>query len=320
MAANMQFQLISSFPDFRDQDFVLESYNQQFRNKNVLIHAEANHISYPEHWGPLSIKTAFKGNEYYRINNCEFAVNDKNYLVLNDGNYYSSYINSTNRVESFTINFCRDLVREVRTTCTASDEFLLDNFNYVRQDQVEFYEILNAHDQLVSPLIFKLRGLTKDFSQNIQKIEEIYLVLLEKLMLKQLELEEEVLNVPAIKLSTKKELYKRLTRARDFIDSCYYKDITIAELASISFLHQTYFLRQFKRYFMITPGQYIINKRMEAAKCLLHSIKNISITDVCTTVGYNDLSSFSKLFKSYYFVSPELYRRNLNNETLPSYS
>jgi AraC-like DNA-binding protein len=308
MVREMQYDLISLFPDFREQGFCMTSYNRQFEEKNILIHAITSQVFYPEHWGPLSIKTAFNGEEYYKLNNCEFAVSDKNYLVVNEGNFYSSYINSGSRVESFTINFSLQLVNDTLTACSSTSDFVLDNYRSDNNRRIEFYEKLNPHDQLVSPLIFKLLELSKSFKKNLPHIEEIYLQLLEKIVIKQEQLQNEIANIPAIKASTKQELYKRLSRAKDYIDSCYYKEITIGQLAAICFLNQTYFLRQFKNYFGTTPRQYIITKRMEAAKDLLAAKKDVSITDVCQQVGYNDLSSFSKLFKSYYSFSPELYK------------
>ncbi|MGZ4068548.1 MAG: hypothetical protein ACXVPE_17675, partial [Bacteroidia bacterium] len=95
-----QYSIINSFPDFKEASFDLESYNQQFRDKNILINARASQVYYPEHWGPLSIKAVFEGTEHYLLNNSEYAVTDKNYLIVNDGNYYGSYIDSDHTVES----------------------------------------------------------------------------------------------------------------------------------------------------------------------------------------------------------------------------
>lgn len=87
------------------------------------------------------------------------------------------------------------------------------------------------------------------------------------------------------------------------------EEVTLEKLASVSLFNQTYFLRQFKNYFGITPGKYLIRRRMEAAKMLLEQNKEVSITEVCLEVGYNDLSSFSKLFKHYFHFSPEHFRK-----------
>jgi AraC-like DNA-binding protein len=57
-----------------------------------------------------------------------------------------------------------------------------------------------------------------------------------------------------------------------------------------------------------------MRKRMDAAKLLLQT-PGISITEVCQQVGYFDLSSFGKLFRRYYNLSPtDLSRRFRQNK------
>jgi AraC family transcriptional regulator len=302
------FDVMTSFPDFKESGFSIEKYNERFNETNIVINAKSSAVFYPEHWGPLSLKCAFKGTEYYKVNHCTYAVSDHNYLLLNNDNHYSSHIDSAKEVESFTVNFTAVLAAQAAQALSSSDDFHLDNWNHC-PSQIEFCEKLSPHDSSISPLIFHLRSLVPGFCANKPKIEEVYFLLIEKLLLREKEFQKEILRVPALRLSTKRELYKRLFRTKDYIDSCYNKDITTSELASISFLNQTYFLRQFKKCFQITPRQYIILKRMEAAKALLESQANLSVTELCIEVGYNDLSSFSKLFKHFYQYSPENYQK-----------
>src|ERR1017187_10556117 len=101
--------LIKSFPDFNVTGFDINEYNKKFKENNVIIHASSRSVSYPEHWGCLSVKCAFHGNESYQAGNRFYTVNDTNYLVLNEGTIYSSYIYSEFPVESFTINFSHEL-------------------------------------------------------------------------------------------------------------------------------------------------------------------------------------------------------------------
>ena len=85
-------EIITSFPDFNKSGFNIEDYNKKFLASNVIIHAETKGICYPEHWGPLSLKCAFNGDEFFKVNECVFAINSSRYLILNHGTHYSSYI------------------------------------------------------------------------------------------------------------------------------------------------------------------------------------------------------------------------------------
>lgn len=318
MNFDRNYNIISSFPDFQQKGFDMESYNRQFKSANVIIHAKANKVSYPEHWGPLSIKCAFKGKEFYKVNNCLYSVHDENYLVINDGNNYSSFIDSESEVKSFTINFSPLFVKELIESINEPDEMQLTNFNnFSKRNQIEIIEKLYLHDNSISPLIFQMLALTEDdFDNNINQIEELYFLLFERLLLEQKCIMTEIRNVQAVKLSTQMELYKRLCRAKDYINSCYEKEISLQDLANVCLLNKSYFLRQFKIYFKTTPHQYIISERMKAAKRLLEKDPSKPISKVCVEVGYTDICSFSRLFKSYYNSSPQKFQRAHHTSTI----
>src|SRR5882672_8292270 len=106
------FHIMKSFPDFHASCFDIIAYNKTFEKKNVIIHASAKDVSYSEHWGPLSIKCAIKGIEHYQCNGRFYSVDSNNYLIFNDGQYYSSHIYSKTGTESFTVNFSGDFRRE----------------------------------------------------------------------------------------------------------------------------------------------------------------------------------------------------------------
>ena len=308
MENNYDIQLIDAFPDFKERGFDIESYNKRFRQSNIIITASSSDISYPEHWGCLSIKCAFNGNEFYKVNNRMYAVNDDGFLILNDGEYYSSYIFSNTVVDSLTINFTQDIIRDVLRTLLCTDEILIDD-PLINNHQTEFIQKLYKHDALVSPLLLRLRELVKNFETNKMMITEIYYSLLEKIFVLQQQVNEEIKHVHAGKDSTKKELYKRLHYVKDYIESCYMNDVTLLQLSKIGCLNSSYLLREFKKYFKITPHQYLIQKRIFVAKELLER-STLNISEICSRVGYADVSSFGKLFKKHFLNSPENFRRS----------
>ena len=302
--------LVDNFPDFSARGFNMDVYNNFFKTSNSIINAKASNIAYPEHWGCFSIKCAFDGEEFYQAQNRKYAVNDNNFLVFNEGQHYSSYIFSKNQVESFTLNFTSDFVREVSNSCLYSDEQLLDNPLGGSSTNPEFVEKLYRHNSTVSPILFKIKELAKNFNPNKGVITELYYQLMEKLLLLHKEINKETDNIKASKSSTRKELYKRLHYAKDYMDSCYASQITLNELSHISLMNAAYFLRQFNKYFHITPYQYLMHTRMKAAAGMMHNTR-LTVTDICTAVGYEDVSSFTKLFKKHYGFSPEKYRNQV---------
>ncbi len=305
--AHESISLVKNFPNFSVPGFDMDIYNNFFKICNSIIHASASDIAYPEHWGCFSIKCAFGGEEYYTTEKRVYAVNGNNFLILNEGTCYSSYIYSEKKVESFTLNFSNDFLQEGIYTSKMSDIKMLDNPFPSRQINIGFMEKLYPHDQVLSPILFRLRRLTNQFKFNLSIIAEQFHLILEELLLLQHTVNKEMNQIPAIKSSTRKEIYKRLHYAKDYIDSCYSSEIDLEDLSRITLMNSTHFLRQFKNYFQVTPHQYLISKRMEVAKELLGNSR-LRIFEICNSVGYEDISSFIKLFTKRFGHSPEQYR------------
>ena len=70
--------------------------------------------------------------------------------------------------------------------------------------------------------------------------------------------------------------------------------------------------RSFKKYYNITPIEYITNLRMQySANLILNS--NFTITDICYRCGYDNLSWFYKTFYDYFKTTPLEYRKKSTN-------
>lgn len=299
--------LVDSFPDATSNKFSREEWISQFHDSNVIIHCRGKEVYYPAHWGPLSVKCAFGGNEYYQKERCKYAVSENNFLVLNEGTRYSSYIEPGDKVESLTINFNILYQSEVARAVLSGTNKLIDDPFIPANQALSFEEKLFGHNKSVSPLIYIIRRLTQNFSKNRALINETLYFLLEALVLNNGELIHEIRKIDASRLSTQKEIYRRLNAVKDYIDSCYREDITLENLSRIALMSPFHLLRQFKRNYHLTPHQYLISRRLDAAKSNIVN-SNETVTGICFKAGFSDISSFSKLFKRQYGLSPQQYR------------
>ncbi|MFH1512553.1 MAG: AraC family transcriptional regulator [Bacillota bacterium] len=84
--------------------------------------------------------------------------------------------------------------------------------------------------------------------------------------------------------------------------------ITLSRLSAIAGYNGQYFIRLFRQSIGVTPYQYIISHRLQAAKKLL--AKNESITRVADQTGYRDIKSFSRAFKKCFGMTPSAFRKN----------
>lgn len=295
--------LINQFPDFNAPGFDLARYYSLFLENNVIINAVSSNVEYGDHWSPLSVKCAFRGKEFYHERHKTIAVDDSCFFIVNEGKVYSSYIRSENKVHSFTINFNPSFVMEVHRSIRQKD---LDP-GTSGADTFRFVEKLYAHNSRITPLLLLLQRMSLEMHSNKHRIKELFTEVLERMFLSQTEITKEVEAMTPMRRSTKLELYQRLHSAKDLIDSCFDRELSLEIMAEAAHLAPVYFLREFKKNFHLTPHQYLTHRRIEESKFLLLA-RTYPVTEICHRVGFSDLSSFSKLFKLRTGFSPERYR------------
>ena len=90
-----------------------------------------------------------------------------------------------------------------------------------------------------------------------------------------------------------------------YIASNYHREnFRIEDIAKHIGINRSYLTRLFAQYHNISPQQYLINFRMQKAKTLLNTtIAPINI--IAYSVGYSDISIFSRTYKKYYGISPK---------------
>jgi len=97
-------------------------------------------------------------------------------------------------------------------------------------------------------------------------------------------------------------LYRRIVQAKLFIDSNYTEDIDLNNISDEACFSKFHFIRLFKQIYGSTPHQYLTSVRVEKSKQLL--AKGYTVADVCFSVGFSSVSSFSGLFKNVVSLSP----------------
>ena len=101
------------------------------------------------------------------------------------------------------------------------------------------------------------------------------------------------------------------TRPREAIDARYPESLDLRALAREAALSPWHFLRLFRTAFGVTPHQYLVRVRIEAAKRLL--LGDAPVTDVCLDVGFQSLGSFSALFARRVGTPPSTFRRRIHH-------
>jgi len=132
--------------------------------------------------------------------------------------------------------------------------------------------------------------------------------LFEETLLKNQDAYKRSQNIQAVKSSTRLEIFKRVASAKDWMEQHYQTDISLEDISSTAAMNSQHFLRMFKQVYMITPHQYLIDLKLKKAKELLETTR-IPISNVCQTIGFESVFSFSVLFKNRFGTAPSYFRK-----------
>jgi len=117
-------------------------------------------------------------------------------------------------------------------------------------------------------------------------------------------------NSPNTPLSEKRDdrIERYVNQAVDFIEMHYSEKIAIGEIANFIGLNRNYLCSLFKARMNSSLQQYLIHYRIQKA-CELMANRELSISDISRSVGYEDPLLFSKIFKKLKGLSPMQYRQ-----------
>lgn len=107
--------------------------------------------------------------------------------------------------------------------------------------------------------------------------------------------------------STSKPSNDKIQSIIEFISNNYYRNPTINEMAEIVDISPQYLCRLFTSKLKMRPFEYLTKLRLQKAKEILLSTQSMSISDIATSVGYNDLSYFCAIFKKHEGITPREY-------------
>lgn len=254
----------------------------------------------------------FNGRAHYRVEGAEFSVDDGGYLILNNRQPYSIEIASPTRVETFVLWFPDGWAEDAARNLTRPHEQLLDEPG-VRGEAATFFERYMPHDVTVSPKVRELRAAFKG-GRVIEDdwLEEKLRGLLAAMLRTQGPARRDRDSLPAIRATTRAELWRRVNRARDYLHAHLGEAIKLSDVATAACLSPFHLLRTFHAAFRQTPHQYLRQCRLDRARFLLEKTR-IPVTAICLDCGFTSLGSFSALFQKTFGISPRAWRASRGN-------
>ncbi|KRE57973.1 response regulator transcription factor [Paenibacillus sp. Soil750] len=97
---------------------------------------------------------------------------------------------------------------------------------------------------------------------------------------------------------------------RNYVNENFSYELTLASLAEMFHINETYLSGLFKMSVGVTFSDYVTRLRLSRAADLLKE-SELKLTDIATLVGYSSSSYFSTAFKKFYGKGPKEYREEL---------
>jgi AraC family transcriptional regulator len=101
----------------------------------------------------------------------------------------------------------------------------------------------------------------------------------------------------------------RLRRVMEYVEANLAEPLSLAELASAAGLTRMHFAAQFRAATGLSPHQYLLRRRIECAQEALAE-DAISLADIALSVGFQNQSHFTHVFKRFVGGTPHAWRQS----------
>jgi AraC family transcriptional regulator len=254
----------------------------------------------------FSLKSVARGRADYRTTRSRYLLTPDRFVLLNHGQRYAMDIDSRDGTETLCLFFQPGFLEEVAHARRTPAARLLDGAEAAGAPSFGVIERLHAKTGALAAELEALATATPRSTGGWLE-DRLYACAAEIVRVDE-RTRREIDALPALRASTRAELYRRLHHARDFLESCFDEPLTVARVARVGCMSPYHFQHVFKEAFGVTPMAYLQARRLAAARRMLAQT-TASVTQVALAVGFESLGSFSALFRRRVGVSPGDYRR-----------
>lgn len=278
----------------------------QLGAENVVLHARARRHQVREYSGPLSIKTVLDGRVSWIVDGGrrrELVVDPHSFLILNAGETYSMDIDAARPVETCCVFFAAGYVERVALDVTSTLESALDAPDRTAPALPPYLSAL--HGDRERALVSRVQSLAPRCQGMVAPsgFEEDFLALAADLLPYYGEIREQAARIPALRASTREELFRRLLIGREFLHAAEAESaVSLETAARTACLSAYHFHRGFAKAFGYTPHEYLTRLRLERARSMIEA--GSQVLEAGVAVGFSSGSAFSRAFRARYGVTP----------------
>jgi AraC family transcriptional regulator len=264
-----------------------------FSDHTLLSERTAAPYTCPEHIPGPGILTMLTGNGRYGINREVSTLDSSDYLLINQDSLLSVHLPHPD-VQPLLLFFRADMVQAA-----------------LARQQADLCWLERVHP-MTSGLRQRLEWLAQlgnsCSSFSALRADAMIRDILQEFIKEAVTADQVSERLPVTRRSTRVELYKRLSAARELILANYSTALSLEAMAESAMMNSQHFLRMFRDCYGITPHQFVIDVRLTVARQLLKETKQ-PVSAICRQTGFESFSSFSGLFRQRFGCSPSAFRK-----------
>ena len=253
-------------------------------NKQYPVRVEMVGITYPDkeyfierkHGDYFVLEYVVSGGGYIKTETGEYKVTADCVYLLPPGKAHRYGADKAHPYEKIWINFFSSIFTDILAAYGLSDRIV--------------YPASNCKD-----LFEKLLDLARTNSNSDDAHLDVSGVLFEIIL-------------RLAKITAKEGASSVANLVKETLDACVYRKVSIENLSEQLNMSKSQMTREFTKYYGVAPYQYILDRKIEAAKHLLLT-SSMRVYEISELLGFADTYYFSNIFKQKTGLSPLQFKR-----------
>lgn len=276
-------------------------------DSDVIYYSELNEWYTRNAFRSYSIKFVLEGTIYYQRKGMDLPVRANEILVSGREEEVIAQFDSGRPVKSICVDVSPQTIAEVYSCLVAGEESGLIDRMVVPQYEQAWIRLETCPSVAFNGASL-LRNILRQQTDSLDN-EWIYEIATEVVKHKFMD-QVRIAQLPYVKASTRKEIYRRLKTGKEFIEENFTSIDSIQEVARECLMSEFHFIRSFRKLYEVSPYQYLLHRRLQHAIRIMQSTSD-DLCSIALQCGFPDLATFSKAFSRTYHCSPSAYRNLL---------
>jgi AraC family transcriptional regulator len=250
----------------------------------------------------MALLCAWNGRQEVSLEGRRLVVDDDTWLLVPNG-VASVRVRGGEGIQALTILFRNGMPEEVLGSLVTAEDRLLESGEVEYETQLPFLPNLQMHDRSVTPVLMFISRHRDAGIEDPLWYEEQLTFLLERMLARHRQVIGKLRSMPVRRAATRREIFRRVSLATDFIHSNYEKPLMLTDMARAAFLSRHHFLRLFKNVHEVTPHEYLQRKRTSVAARLLRG-SALAVEEIVKQVGFDSRSTLFRAMRRFHGVTP----------------